>query len=499
MRIAVVHGYFLSDSGSAIYVRELAREMVRQGHEVTLVCQEQHPEMHDFIGSAYDLDRSNSKLRLVWERKGEGETCGDAASGAGCCRLVRPHIGGRLLTYVAGPFPGFNAQPLQDAEDSDLAGYTEANVNALATVFSQWTPQLVIANHLVMQPCVVRRALKRSAAAAGRRAAYIVTIHGSALNFTVRNDVRMLEYAREGLAGATAVVSLSESSRGEIDDFARAAGIDIGDRSHVVPPGVDTHLFTPEVFESTVSQHVSQGDGRPDKGGALLFVGRLLRTKGLQYAVAALPLVLDRRPGARLLIAGDGPMREPLAALIGLLDNGDLEGAASLIVDSPELMGAEEYGPVLPELSGSEREAYRDAAHAGIGGCVEFLGHRPHAELAPLYASADLVLSPSIFPEAFALVSIEAMAAGALPLATFQTGLKDPLNAAVGLLDDPVVTSLAPGCRLTEGLAAAAVHLLDRFPTGDPGFRAKVHGLIEQLYSWKTVARCYLDLAERRG
>jgi len=63
LRIAIVHGYYLHDSGSGVYVRELAHELVRQGHEVTLVCQERSPELYDFIDEACELRDDNLALR----------------------------------------------------------------------------------------------------------------------------------------------------------------------------------------------------------------------------------------------------------------------------------------------------------------------------------------------------------------------------------------------------------------------------------------------------
>ena len=47
----------------------------------------------------------------------------------------------------------------------------------------------------------------------------------------------------------------------------------------------------------------------------LCFVGRLRKYKGAQFVIRALPRVLERVPGARLDIVGDGPYREPLKAL----------------------------------------------------------------------------------------------------------------------------------------------------------------------------------------
>ncbi len=63
MRVTLVHGYYLRDSGSGVYVRELARALVRLGHEVTLVCQEREPQRYDFIDSAYVLGEGNSRLQ----------------------------------------------------------------------------------------------------------------------------------------------------------------------------------------------------------------------------------------------------------------------------------------------------------------------------------------------------------------------------------------------------------------------------------------------------
>lgn len=479
MRIAVIHGYFLSDSGSAVYVRELTRELVRQGHEVTLVCQEQAPQKNGFIGEAYDLDPEADEPERVFERSGGVERRRQIAVGG--CRLVRPRIGRRLLTYVAGPFPGFEAIPFQDAPDDDIAAYIEANIRSLEKAFELWPPQLVLANHLVVQPYVSHKALEKAFPQPGGRPPYLVTVHGSALNFTVKHDRRMAAYAREGIEGARSIVSLSSSSCEQVVNFAAGEGIVAGNKCHVVPPGVDTALFTPEA-----SGHLS--------GQTLMFVGRLLWTKGLQYIVAALPLVLARLPQVRLVAVGDGPMRDPLQEFIDMLDAGDLDSAAVLAERSPELRASEEYGPLLPEMDEKNSAAYIAAANGTIAGRVRFLGHLPHGELAPLYASASIVLSPSVFPEAFALVSVEAMAGGAIPLATYQTGLRDPIDEARALLSEEALASLKPGCRLTRQLAEAVVDILDRYPTTDAGFRRKLHGLAETKYSWSAVADRYLDL-----
>ncbi|MHB1003376.1 MAG: hypothetical protein ACYC1B_06065, partial [Thermoleophilia bacterium] len=131
MEISIVHGYFLGDSGSAIYVRELAREFVRQGHNVTLVCQEPEGRDLDFIDCSYRLDDTNTRVETVFERD---------AIYSGSCRLVRPDLCGSLLTYVPGPFSGYQAVTFQDADDELIASFVERNVRALEAIFSKWPP-----------------------------------------------------------------------------------------------------------------------------------------------------------------------------------------------------------------------------------------------------------------------------------------------------------------------------------------------------------------------
>ncbi|MDR7519624.1 MAG: glycosyltransferase [Armatimonadota bacterium] len=78
--------------------------------------------------------------------------------------------------------------------------------------------------------------------------------------------------------------------------------------------------------------------GWPNAYPLVLNIGRLVPQKGQQYAICAMPAVLSRFPSARLMIAGEGPMRPTLEAIIrreGLEDRvallGDRWDAAALL------------------------------------------------------------------------------------------------------------------------------------------------------------------------
>jgi glycosyltransferase involved in cell wall biosynthesis len=486
MRVTLVHGYFLHDSGSGVYVRELTRALVRLGHEVTLVCQEREPRRCDFIDSAFVLDAGNSELRRTYRA---------TRRYAGSCRLVRPDLGGKLLVYMEGPFPGFAREDVtafQDASGEALKRYLTANVAALRTAFARWPPDLVLAQHLIMQPFVVRTAL--ADAPPGDAAPYVVTEHGSALNFSVRACEALVPFALDGLAGAAVVAAVSAGAHDDLVAWSAQHGLDIADKAVALPPGIDAERFAPagsrqEAIEAMLARvELPKGfDVLPDDD-ILVFAGSVRNTKGVQHAVAALPLVAQARgKRLRLLIAGEGPARAPLEELATLTAAGEEAAARAAVARHEQLQSPVEWGDVVA-----------DAPPLPDGPCVAFLGHLDHAQLASVFAAADVTLAPSVFPEAAALVNVEALAAGALPLAGYHSGMASLDDFLAETFHDEVFTSLAPGPDLTGRLAAAVVHVLARYPTADAAFRMRVHEIALSRYpTWEGTAESYLEMAVR--
>jgi glycosyltransferase involved in cell wall biosynthesis len=80
---------------------------------------------------------------------------------------------------------------------------------------------------------------------------------------------------------------------------------------HVIPPGVDTSRFQPIVREA-------------DRPLTLGFMKRLMPKYGPEYLIEAMPAIVAAHPRARLLMGGDGPLREELERRVeelGLQEN----------------------------------------------------------------------------------------------------------------------------------------------------------------------------------
>src|SRR3954447_14392015 len=233
MRVLIFHGYLLRGTGSNIYNASLARALVREGHEVHLLCQERHTDGLDFVDGSH-------------------------------CTVHVPDIGGVLPVYVADRYEGFEAIPFPDLTDEQLDAYLEANVAAVRAVADRHQPDVALANHLVMGPVVLARGLEG-------RVPYAVKVHGSALEYTVRpNRERFLPYALEGLSGASGVLV---GSRHTAESLWEVMGDpSLAERTRLGPPGVDVHAFRPRPPEE-VRARLARLAERIEQGEAVVWGG----------------------------------------------------------------------------------------------------------------------------------------------------------------------------------------------------------------------------------
>src|SRR6266481_22962 len=172
VRILLWHGYLLGGTGSNVYTRALARAWMRTGHDVTIVCQERHPERYDLAGA----------------------------------EVVVPELpGGLLPVFVLDEYEGLEARLLQDFTDAEREAYVQANAAALRNA---QPADVVFANHVLLGGPVGR--------ASGAR--YVVKAHGSELEYSMRGRPELARWGAESLAGADAVFVGSEHIRAVLED-----------------------------------------------------------------------------------------------------------------------------------------------------------------------------------------------------------------------------------------------------------------------------------------
>jgi glycosyltransferase involved in cell wall biosynthesis len=496
--ILIFHGYLLAGTGSNVYNARLAVALVGLGHEVHLLSQDRHPERHSFVDAVGE-----------W-REGELEVC--VLREPVRCTVYRPDIGELLPVYVEDRYDGVTARAFARCSDKEIAGYLDANVAAVGELCERVQPELALANHLIMGPAILARAL------AGRGTPYAVKVHGSALEYTVKVDPdRFLPYACEGLQRAAAILVGSLHT-------ARSLWQTMGDptvrqRTRLGPPGVDIEHFGPrehaeasagvralarrlsaQTDQAAEEQSVFARDDLaaaralehvdPDHDRLVVFVGKLIINKGVDLLLAAWPLVLEQFPDARLLIVGFGEDRLWLEELLGALASGRIERAMD---DAGRHLRA-----YLEGLSGEPRERYLSAGR-GLHERALFLGRLDHDELTELLPACEALVVPSTFPEAFGMVAAEGAACGVFPVSAAHSGLAEvsaaladriPSQAAQWLsfpVDDNAVGALA---QCVIGWLGADRAVRERTRKG-------LIAAVREQWAWQSVA--HRALAAARG
>jgi glycosyltransferase involved in cell wall biosynthesis len=289
MRIAIWHGYLLAGTGSNVYTRSLAREWSIAGHDVTVVCQERHPERYDLGGA----------------------------------RVIVPDLPGRLLpVFVLDDYEGLQPRLLQDFTRPEREAYVQANAAAIPEA------DVVFANHVLLGGPV--------GSATGQR--YAVKAHGSELEYSMRGRPELEDWGAESLEGAVAVFVGSEHIRRVLEEVVGHV-----DQVHEVPPGVDVDDFKPEPRDAALAELIDEArrdpddedERHPDPGNAerfaeffaldeptVVYFGKLIENKGVQVLFEALDGV-----DARAVIVGFGDYRQELERLAppGTLFTGALE------------------------------------------------------------------------------------------------------------------------------------------------------------------------------
>ncbi len=541
MRLLIFHGYLLRGTGSNVYNAELAESLARLGHDVHLLCQEAQPEQLGFVDSIGRWEGGNLTVERVRH-----------APHAGSCTVYRPDIGTLLPVYVFDTYEGFEVRTFDRLDDSELDTYVGANVKAVSEVAELADIEAGFANHVLMGPAILARGL-------GERP-YAVKIHGSALEYTLKPHYkRFAPYASEGLVRARAVLV---GSRHTAESLWAAMPLEgLRERTFLGPPGVDVHAFVPAADKTAATGELDAlvrwldsaertGFGpaaaaavdalchprrdrppdaeelaavratydvtgvdiaAPDSLAALdperepivMYVGKLIVSKGVDLLLAAWPRVLAREPLAKLVVVGFGTYREGLEVLLRGLERADERLLMHVCRQGRALEGGPRdqltYLRTFLETIAGRHERYFAAAKK-MRQSIVFTGRLDHGELARLLPSAEEIIVPSMFPEAFGMVAAEGAACGVLPVCAAHSGLAE-VTAILGEKLPPQVRRLLSferGMHAVEDLATSMTDWFDLDERVRASARAALSDTASSRFGWEAVAENVLAASQGR-
>jgi glycosyltransferase involved in cell wall biosynthesis len=221
----------------------------------------------------------------------------------------------------------------------------------------------------------------------------VLTLHGyfarENIEFAKKEEDReeifpfLLQFEKEGMKDADHVITVDQ----RLKEYAMSEFNWPADKITVIHNAVDTNTFKPTTEKQ--QRELKRSMGFREDHHVVLVPRRLVEKNGVVYAVRALK-ILERRD-VDLVIAGDGPEREKIAA------------------------------------------------EAGSDARIHFEGPVPHERIAPYYQMADIVLIPSVtshgIQEATSLAMLEGMACGKIVICSNIGGMKEIIrNMENGIL-----------------------------------------------------------------
>ncbi|HIC92870.1 MAG TPA: glycosyltransferase [Anaerolineae bacterium] len=519
MRVGILHQYSLFGSGSGVYARNLAHRLARRGHRVCLISRDFHPDRYDFIEEAFFHRRDG--VRFLFRRSPSPRCVSHTLLGD-----VVP------LAYPRPERP--NGKLFTELSDGEIRRYVDYQARKVQEIALRHRLEVLHANHALLMPYVARLVK------AQLDLPYVVTVHGSTIEYVLKKDERYRPYAVRGLGEAERIIVLNRDVRERVLAFCPDAEA----RLVELPVGVDVGLFRPvapsvrracvaallreahrversgktaELQELTYSLpdlgltegellaklseiRASYTSNYPDKNlrgklrsinwaeeRVIIYFGQLSLEKGVHCLIAAMPEILARHPEVRLLVVGDGVSRELLEFLVAALDRGDVELARRVFAAAD----GEFTKPLLGFLDALDLEDYRRKARdANLHRAVILTGYLTQRELARLLPCAELSVIPSLVREAFPLVFVESLACGVLPVAPRFGGLApavDELTAKLGPIGE--MAGVGHGQAMIHDLAERIPVLLSRLE--EEGVRERVtrlcRGLAVRRYDWEKV------------
>ena len=449
MKILLWHGYLLSGSGSNVYTLNVTAAWRRQGHQVLLMCQQANAARFGMVDAEGVLRPGQQRI----------ETTGTGIPGErGRCTLLRPDIDGLLPVYVYDEYEGFVVKRFTELTDAELDRYVTRNVDAMVSALRDFQPDAVITGHEVMGPYIAKLACEQTGHA------YIAKLHGSALEYAVKEQDRYLSYATEGLGAARRVVGGSRYM------LAEASSVIPGwsDRTAVVNPGVDVDLFRPDPTRTP--------------GTTVAYVGKLIAEKGVHNLIAALGATTT--DGLRAVIVGYGGDEEAMTSLAAALGAGNREKGSAI---ARSLRHSQELVEWLEHASEEQLERFAEVP-------IEFTGRLEHGPLSEVLPTFDVLVVSSVVPEAFGMVAAEAAACGVIPLVPDHSGIAEAgeaIEAALGMQGSLRFDPADP----VSGIAAGIDRLLAIDPTERLALGERASSLATQQWSWERVAERLLAAA----
>lgn len=530
MKIIVWHGYLLRGTGSNIYVSNLSRFLVKEGHELIVFSQDNQAGTLDYVTEFHNV-RENIKTSKE-------------ISFSGKCKVIVPDIGNLLAVYVQDDYEGFDTvKTMLDLGEEERNNYIYRNVSALKAAVEEFSPDFVMTNHAVLSPFIALEALK------GTGVKYFSYLHNSAIEYTVKKSDLYFDYAVKGLQGAARIMVGSSYLAEESFKLFKDAIPNYMEKLFTMPAGVDLELFKldnsrkeivrilseslaeyegvsmsrehrnnltekadvdnlEDVIKSVHSQfdyHLPEEEFRTknldfnphlfdDEYVNVFYLGKFIPQKGVHLLFAVFAEALVKGEKINFTLAGFGKYREHYELMLHALGTGNRKLLDKILSLGP-------YFKSLREYYQQQNDDYFEAiSKTDLREKIFFTGKVNHAEASVLLPIMDVMFVPSMLPEAFGMVAIEGMACGVFPVMSYFSGLKDVADAGERFLDKELfeLTKISMDDPLSS-IRENFYKIMEIEHKHDKNLKKTLREIVNKNFTWSSIIKTMVDKYKEIG
>lgn len=267
MRVLLMNHFPLQGSGSGVYTVNIARALVRKGHEMCIIMPE-----NEVLA---ELDVDGIRLHPVYF-----DSCSaDALDFDFPCFTTHPRS---VMTFY-------------ELDNAQVAAYEGVFRAAIEDEIAAFDPDVIHCGHIWLQ----------ASYAADYGIPLIITAHGTDL-IGFQKSERFREQARKAFDTADAIITISKDSTALVNKLFGEP-----EKVHLVRNGYDPTVFYPD--ESSVAEVLTRFDIDGDYDDIVSFAGKFAHFKGIDILLNA--AALYERDGVATIIAGDGELFGEMTAL----------------------------------------------------------------------------------------------------------------------------------------------------------------------------------------
>jgi len=269
LNVLLVNHFPLEGSGSGIYTKNLAYQLVKKGHNVMVISVDHSP-----------VQDKKFKTRTIIFKSG-----------------------GNCSYELDFNFPCFTTHPKSyttyyELTKDQIQSYIDAFARAMGESIEEFSPDIIHCQHVWIAPyCASKFGVP-----------YIITAHGTDIKGFCK-DERYRGYALEGASKAQAVITISNQVDSDVERYYRVES----ERRRLILNGFDGDIFRPKQVER--DKVLSKLNLMKPHSHVVSFVGKLTDFKGVDVLIRAASIYSREIDDVITLIVGNGEKYEELVRL----------------------------------------------------------------------------------------------------------------------------------------------------------------------------------------